>query len=299
MTEVTLEDGSKVETSLPAERVEDLQAKPAVQPEPAKVAEPSKQPAEPKAEEKPEPAKQAEKPAEQQQADPEAGKPRKVSPIAKLLDQRHQLETDLATEREAKATLEAKVAELSAQPKTQATADAIGELAKKYNVQPDFLKEVVDAVRQSVQPQQALPAEVQQLIAESQQRKAVEAETAAFNNRVEKLAAVIKGEPIADHREKLMELAYSTEKAPDGERYCDKELSELYFGFIKPEVEPGRPSAEPSRKAPARTEVTDFEQIQQRDDPRDIESMDDATFSKYSAWLREKAGDVPIRNARG
>src|ERR1022692_4663173 len=102
MTEVNTPDG-KITTDLPLEAVKDLELtpEPSKPAEPAKVEEPQKPTAEPKAEEpKAEPAKEPAK-------EPEAAKPRKASPIANLLEQRHKLETDLATERQAKADLEA------------------------------------------------------------------------------------------------------------------------------------------------------------------------------------------------
>jgi hypothetical protein len=129
--------------------------------------------------------------------------------------------------------------------------------------------------------------------------KAQAAELDAFNKRVDSLAKAIPDEPIAQHKDKLLQLAYSDQVAPDGQRYHDMELAEIYFTYIKPEVEPGKASGEvnPTAGTKASTPVVDFEDIFNRDDPKDIENMDDATFRKYSAWLNDKQGDIKIRHA--
>jgi hypothetical protein len=38
----------------------------------------------------------------------------------------------------------------------------------------------------------------------------------------------------------------------------------------------------------------DFQEIADRDDPKDIESMDSDTFAAYNKWLNEKQGKSPI-----
>lgn len=304
MTEVRTADGP-IETSLPAEAVADLQQPeatpqepektPETKPEPTAKPEQPEKPAEAKAEEpKPEPAD--EKPQEHP-TDSETGKfSRKAKPIADLLAKNHDLTTQLEAERKAKADLEAKLAEIGQQPAGAASTADIKSLAQKHGLDEIILTDIVNAARAGFKTE--LPPEVQQLLKEREESRQVEAETKAFNLRVDGLAKTLKDEQLTDPkvREKLMKLAYSTDKAPDGEPYHQKELAELYFGFIKPEIEPGKPSAEPSRGgSQAGPKVMDFQEVFDRDDPKDIEAMDDATFKKYHAWLSNKQGDVPIR----
>ncbi len=112
---------------------------------------------------------------------------------------------------------------------------------------------------------------------------------------------MFKDEPLNDPavKQKLLELAYSTDKAPDGEPYFQKELSELYFAFIKPTVEPGRKTAESGRGGTegAQGKVVDFEEISKSDAMLEefakTASADD--MQKFMKWQREKGGDVPLR----
>ncbi len=256
--------------------------------EEAKAPEPTEKPAEATAEEpKAEPEKE-------QPRNPETGKfTRKAGPIADLLEKKHSAEERAAQAEARAAELEARIATLSEQPRSTDSAPQIKQIAEAYGVDEELLQHIVNVTRDSVNPD--LPSEVKELLAEREQQKAIEAETQVFETRVQKLSTVFKDEPILEHKDKLMKLAYSTELAPDGEPYHEKELSELYFAFIKPEIEPGKSSAEPSRGGTQTTTVLDFEEIAQRDDPRDIEAMDDETFKKYNTWLAEKQGKAPIR----
>jgi hypothetical protein len=294
MTQVTMDDGSKIETDLPAEAVADLQ-QPAEQPKPEETPNPApeqpEKPAEPNAEK---PTPEAPKP---QAPVSEPAPSRKAKPIANLLAKNHDLEEQLETERKAKADLEAKLAQISEQPSNpQATAD-VKALADKYGMDENILADIVAAARNGIKPE--LPKEVQDLIAKQQEQNFVDAEMAGFEQDLGRLQKTFKDEAsLADPkvRDRLLELAYSTDKAPDGEPYFQKPLHELYFSFIKPEVEPGGPSAEPSQGgSQQQTKVLDFQDIFDRDDPKDIEAMDDQTFHSYSKWLNEKQGDVPIR----
>jgi hypothetical protein len=290
MTQVTLDDGSKVETNLPPESVADLQQKPDVQPEakpdakPEVKPEPTEKPAEPKAAE---PAKE-----------PEPAPSRKAKPIANLLSKNHELETQLETERKAKADLEAKLAAISEKPATPQADSDIKALAEKHGLDETVLADIVAAARNGFKAPE-LPKEVQDLIAKQQEQTRLDAELKGFNDDLGRLQKTFKDDAqLSDPkvREKLLELAYSTDKAPDGEPYFQKPLHELYFSFIKPEVEPGKPSAEPSKGGSnAGTKILDFQDILDRDDPKDIETMDDATFKKYGAWLKEKQGLPPIK----
>jgi hypothetical protein len=89
------------------------------------------------------------------------------------------------------------------------------------------------------------------------------------------------------------------EKAPDGEPYYQKELSELYFGFIKPEIEPGRKTAESGRggSEQAQGKVVDFEEISKNDTMKEefAKTASPEEFAKFQKWEREKSGDVPLR----
>lgn len=290
MTQVTMEDGSKVETTLPPEAVADLQ-QPVEAPKEAtpNAPEPSVKPAEPTAEDpKPEPAPSPE---------PAPTRTRKASPIANLLAKKNDLETELAVEKAARAELEAKLAAAAQQPASPTTTSDIKALAEKHGLDESILADIVAAARAGF-PAPQLPKEVADLLHEREQAKQAEAETAAFNTRVDSLARTLADDQLKDPavRDKLLKLAYSTDKAPDGEPYYQKELAELYFGFIKPEIEPGKPSAEPSRGGTkGGTQVLDFQDILDRDDPKDIDNMDGPTFTKYSSWLKAKQGLPPIK----
>ncbi len=298
MTTVNTAEGS-IETDLPAEAVKDLEVTPEA-PKPAEPAEPEegKQPDANKTEE---PKPEAEKPkVEEPKAEPAPvqPKPKKAGPIADLLEKKHQLEADLAAERQAKADLETKLAQLSQQPASPQATDKIKDLADKYGLEPEVLSDIVAIARDGMKPSIELPKEVQDLIAENNMRKATDAEHAAFNKRVDSLAAAIPGEAIKAHRDRIMELAYSDGTDPQtGERYADMELAEIYFRYIKPEVEPGKPSGEakPTAGTRAAAPVLDFQDVLDRDDPKEVEDMDDETFTKYQTWLSAKGGDVPIR----
>jgi hypothetical protein len=295
MTEVQTADGLIV-TDLPAEAVADLEVK-APETAPPAAPEEGKQPEanpteEPKA---PEAPQEPQKPAEPEGKTPEV-KPKKAGPIADLLAKKHEADAR-AEAAEAKAKdLEAKLAQISAQPASPEATDKIKALAEKYGLEPEVLSDIVSVAREGMNPNPELPKEVQDLIAERAMEKAQANELNAFNKRVDSLAKAIPGEPIAQHKDKLLELAYSDEVAPDGERYADKELAEIYFKFIKPEVEPGKASGElnPTSGTKAAAPVLDFQDIFDRDDPKDVENMDEPTFKKYSAWLNEHGGDVKI-----
>lgn len=314
MTVVETASGEKIATDLPADKVADLQAPKAPEPaaEPAAPAAPVK---DPQPSQKPaDPAQpsgdDSQKPADQQSQDQpnrdDKGhfKPKKAGPIANLLsklnDERVAREAaeKRATDAEAKLNQPSQPA---APTVTKEAADEIAELAKKHGIEdPSLIKDIIETARKGlVNTNPAIPKEVQDLLAERQQEKAVAAETAAFNIRVGKLSGVFKDEPIAQHKDKLMELAYSTDKAPDGERYCDKELSELYFGYIKPTIEPGKVSAEPSRGgSKAGGKVTDFAEIH-GDDAKLDEFATTATkeqWSAYTKWRDGVQGDVPIKH---
>lgn len=294
----TVVDG--IETNLPAEAVADLQPK-AAEPAPTEAKpeegkQPEAKPAEePRAPEAPqEPLKPAEPKGDTQV------KPKKAGPIADLLAKRHEAETRAeAAERRAKE-LEEQLAGVSKQPASPEATDKVKALAEKYGLEPEVLSDIISTAREGMNPSMELPQEVKDLIAESAMRKAQETETAAFNRRVDSLAKAIPGEPIREHKDRLMELAYSDEVAPDGERYADKELAEIYFTYIKPEVEPGKPSGEvnPTAGTKAAAPVMDFQDIFDRDDPKDVEDMDGDTFRKYSAWLSSQQGDTKIKRAK-
>jgi hypothetical protein len=293
MTQVNTADGS-IETELPPEAVADLEVK-----------APEATPAEGKPEEgeKPEPEapKEPEKPLEEpgKTEAPQAPKPKKAGPIADLLEKRHQAEERASAAEKEAADLKAKLATLSQAPATPENTDKIKALAEKYGLEPEVLSDIVNVAREGMNPNPGLPQEVQDMLAEHNMDKAQKAETVAFNRRVESLASAIPGEPIKEHKDKLMELAYSDQIAPDGQRYADMELAEIYFKFIKPEVEPGKASGEsnPTGGTRAAAPVMDFQDIFDRDDPKDVENMDTETFRKYSAWMSDKQGDTKLHRA--
>jgi len=217
---------------------------------------------------------------------------KKAKPIADLLSKKHELETALETERREKQELQAKLQAVSEQPKPMTDTD-LKALAEEYQVDETFLQRVIETARKGNE----LPKEVQDLLQEREIQKQTEAESQAFNKRVDSLATALKDDSLKDPnvRQKLMELAYSTQTAPDGEAFHQKELAELYFGFIKPEIEPGKTSAESSRGGSKTTTVVDFEDIARRDDPKDFEAMDDETFTKFNKWMEERNGKTPLR----
>lgn len=181
--------------------------------------------------------------------------------------------------------MQAQVARFSKQPDTASTDEDVKAFAEELGADPSVIERLVNLARKGLSPQ--VPKEVSDLLKEREMEKAVATEEKAFENRFARLAKALP--EIAAHKERIKELAYSDEKAPDGEPYAEKELSEIYLQFIKPEVEPGKVSGEQGR-APGgtRSGVIDFEAIQERDDPKDIQSMDDETFKKYMTWLEEK-----------
>lgn len=231
-------------------------------------------------------------------AEPVKERPKKAGPIASLLEKKHESDARAEAAEARAAELEAKLAEAVHQPASpQATAD-VKQLAEEYGIDETLLQKIVDTTRASVKPE--LPKEVQDLLAERQNEKVQQEELTAFNKRVDSLATTLKDEALKDPtvREKLQALAYSTEKASDGEPYYQKELAELYFGFIKPEIEPGKSSAESSQGGTQATKVIDFEEIYTRDDPKDINDMDSDTFNKYQTWVREnKESRTPLKRS--
>ena len=292
MTEVNMGD-EVITTDLPPEAVADLQ-QPAGQPE-----EPAKEPE--KATEQPvEATKEPEKPAEA--ADDKTEQPtdrftsKKPTPIQNLLEKKHEAE-ERAAQAEAKAQeLEAKLAQLSQAPASPQTTDKIQALAEKHGIDAEILADIVATARDGLSPE--LPQEVKDLIEKSKADELQKAEITAFNKRVDSLATTLKDDLLKDPqvREKLQALAYSTEKAPDGEPYYQKEIAELYFAFVKPEVEPGRVTAETPR-GNSGSDILDFEEIH-NDEARLEEFARTASseqFQAYTKWRDSKQGDVPIR----
>lgn len=230
--------------------------------------------------------------------EPVTERPKKTGAIATLLEKKHEAEA-LNQELAAKnAELTAKLADAANQPTAATTDDAIKSLVEEYGFDEDVLNKLATAIRKGITP--AIPDELNQLLQERQVEKQQQAELTAFNKRVDSLSKVLPNEALTDPkvREKLMDLAYSTEKAPDGEPYFQKELSELYFGFIKPEIEPGTPSAETSQGGNKSGAIVDFEDIYTRDNPKDITDMDSETFTKYNTWVRENKEKLsPIKRS--
>jgi len=269
-------------TPVPGVKYEDTPAAPAapVEPTEPKVEEPKVEPA-------PEPTVE---PQTQEPVKPEpvVERPKKAGPIAKLLEDRHSLE-------EENAELKRKLEEASQQPASpQATAD-VKQLADEFGLDETLLQRIVDTARGSAKPE--LPKEVQDLLADHQRGRQQQEEEAQFNADYDSLARTFESEPLKDQsvKDKVLDLAYSTEKAPDGVPYYQKPLHELYFKFVKPEIEPGKPSAESSQGGSQATKVIDFEEIYNRDDPKELDAMDSDTFTKYNTWVKEhKETKTPI-----
>lgn len=296
MTEVQMEDGSKMETNLPAETVADLQAKePEKAAEPAKVEEPAKPAAEPKAEEPKEPAKEPEKAPE---GEPKVERTKKATPFQTLLDKKHEAEEAVKTEKARADLAEAKLQELAAGKNAPVDVKQLVEQLSTLQSDEERIAAIVDFARKGFKTE--LPKEVQDMLAEQKASKEQAAETTAFNKRVDSLATTLKDDQLKDPsvREKLMKLAYSTEKAPDGEPYYQKELAELYFGFVKPQVEPGKDSAESSRGgSQAAGKVVDFAEI--KADPEKLDEFARTAtkdqFKAFEKWDRTTSGDIPFR----
>lgn len=283
---VTQVDG--VKTTLPAAELADLTPK-VETPTEAKTEE--VKPAEPKTEEPKTPVA----PIEPAPKEPEAPKA-KAKPIAKLLEKAHDAETRAEAAEKRAQELEAKLSEVAAKPASpQASAD-LKAIAEKYNIAEEVLTEIAAAARAGLKSPE-IPKEIYDLIEQRKQEQEQQAEISAFDARVSRLATVFKDEPIKEQRDKLLELAYSTEKAPDGEPYFQKELSELYFQFIKPLVEPGKKSAEPSRSGSGEASVVlDFAEIQ--NDPVAIEKMSDEQFNEFSKWMQKTQKGSPMQRAK-
>jgi hypothetical protein len=275
---------------VPGVKYDDAPAEPVT--EPAKVEEPVSQetipPVEPKTEEPKEPVVPE---APKGDEPPKVDRKPKTTPFQTLLDKKHEAEVRAET-------AEAKLKELSEQPKGAATTADIKAFAEKYGLDEAFAADLVATTRNGIKPE--LPKEVQDLIAKQQLQEQVQADQEAFKADYSRLEGTLKDELLKNPevRDKVMALAYSTEKAPDGEPYFKKPLFELYMNFVKPEVEPGKASAEPTRGgSKAGTHVMDFQDIADRDDPKELDAMDSATFTKYNTWLNEKQGRSPIRRA--
>jgi hypothetical protein len=293
MTEVITEGGEVIKTDLPPEAVADLQAKEPEKQQNAERPEADPQP-EPKAPEQPEKTEELTTP--EVKPEPIQERPKKAGPIADLLQKKHDLEQELENERKARQELEAKISQNPQQTPSQA-ADSIKALAEKYGLDEtnsQFFSELAAVVKQGM----ALPKEVSDLIQKQKEAEIQVQETQAFNTRVDRLQVAIKDDQLADPkvREKLQSLAYSTDKAPDGEPYYQKELAELYYAYIKPEVEPGKVSAESSFGAKTGGEILDFEQI--HNDEAKLEefarSASSEKWQAYEKWRDERAPDTKI-----
>jgi preprotein translocase subunit SecD len=273
MTEINTEGGEVIQTDLPEEKVADLK-----QPE----ADPNP---EPKAEEKqPESTEQPTKP--EVKPEPIKERPKKAGPIADLLEKKHEAE-ERATKAEARlAEIEAQAQNISHQSPSQA-ADSIKALAEESGVDEKFISRIVTLAREGL----GTPKEVEDLIQQQREAKIQEAETKAFNSRVDKLKGALKDDLLADPKvkDKLQELAYSTELAPDGEPYYQKELAEIYFAYVKPEYEPGKVSAEPSFGAKTGAEILDFEQIH-NDDSKLEEFAGKSTHEQWQSYVKWRDG---------
>ena len=296
MTEVNMGD-EVIKTDLPADAVADLQQpaeqaepqveKPKVEPAPESTVNPEKteNPAEAKADES---AAKTSK-VEEQSKDSQGRYTAKPKPIATLLQKKHDLEVE-------NAELKQKLEETSRQPASpQATAD-VKQLAERYGIDETLLQEIVDTTRAGMKPE--LPKEVQDLLADHQKRKQEQEEETHFNADYDSLVRTFDSEPLKDQsvKDKVLALAYSTELAPDGVPYYQKPLHELYFKFVKPEIEPGKPSAESSQGGTQATKVLDFEEIH-NDDAKLEEFARTASPEKWQAyvkWRDAKQGDTPI-----
>lgn len=282
-----MDDGSKMETTLPAAKVADLQAKPETTAEPAK---PAAQPAS-QTEDEPDPAKPEAKPAPQEPAKPEPAKREKPKPIATLLQKKHNAEQERDAAIARTKELEDQLAKLSQQPASAATTDDIKALAEELGADPAILQKIVDVARKGFQAPQ-LPKEVQDLIAQNKAQSEQQAEEEAFKADLGRLQGTLKDELLAkpEVQQKLQELAYSEEKAPDGEPYYKKPLYELYMNFVKPEHEPGKPSAEPAQGGSKGSgKVLDFAEIA-ADPAKESEFARTASkeqFAKFHAWQLE------------
>lgn len=264
-------------TNLPADQVADLL--------PQTGETPAETPAEPKAEEPKTQETGPQGPKEESpQEKPQEDRPQKAMPIAKYINEKKEWRSE-------RDQLMAKVQELEAKtaPKTQEEGDVdISKFAEEHGLDAALVEGIVSLARKGLK----VPKEIQQIIEEREQEKQVQAETTAFNTRLDKLAKTFPNEPLADPKvkDKLLSLAYSTDKASDGEAYHQKELAELYFGYVKPEVEPGKPSAESSSTVSTRnTEVLDFKEIDEDETKLEkfLATATDEEMNKFMAWQRE------------
>jgi hypothetical protein len=300
MTEVKAEDGSTIVTDLPAEAIEDLGlTTPAKEPEAPKAPETVQPKTEEPAEPVKEPAKEPEQPSEPAKERP--GK--KASPFQTLLEKKHEAETQRDQALAEKAELEAKLQSFSRQPDNAATDDDIKAFAEEIGADPAVLERLVALARKGFEPQ--LPKEVSDLIAKQKEAEATAQEEQAFKADYSRLSATFTADKeILENskvQERLKELAYSTEKAPDGEPYFQKPLFELYQKFVRPEFEPGKVTVDENRGGSrSGQEVLDFEAI--HNDEAALEKFaNEATpeqWAGYTKWRDAKQGDVPITRAR-
>jgi hypothetical protein len=299
MTEIKGEDGSVIVTDLPADKVADLQpkAEPAAEPAPAtEVAKPDAQPASPKTDEQPLPAKtETPEPASQDNRDDKGQFKPKPKPIASLLQKKH--EAEVRAEKAEKALAEHLAKASPQQPQSAADVKELLEQLGTLDTEEARLAAIVEFTRKGVKTE--LPKEVQELVDAHKAQAQTAAEEKAFNDDVSALAKTFDSEPLNDPKvkEKLQELAYSEEKAPDGQPFFQKPLHELYFKYVKPEIEPAKPSAESGRGgAGPTTGVVDYAEIH-GDDAKLDEFAKTATkeqWSAYTKWRDSVQGDVPI-----
>ncbi len=136
----------QLETNLPEDKVADLK-QPA---EPAATEKVEEAPAKPEAEEpKVEPEKV-------EPEEPKEPKKPKAKPIADLLQKKHELESELESERKARQELEAKIQQLSTQPKGQETDADIKAIAEQYGLDEAILQGIVNVAQKGLK----LPKEV-------------------------------------------------------------------------------------------------------------------------------------------
>lgn len=300
MTVVQAEDGSQIVTDLPAEQVADINPPAA---EEAKVEEPktpveAPKTEEPKADPIPETPKEPEEPA----PTTVDRQPKKATPFQNLLEKKHEAEQQRDEALAKAAELEAKIQEAAGHKTAETPAD-IKALADKYDLKEDFVAEMIGLARAGIKPE--LPKEVQTLIAKQQEQEQQQAEEAAFKADYGRLSATLEADKSIlkspEVQERLKELAYSTEKAPDGEPYFKKPLFELYMKFVRPEHEPGKATVEENRGGnKGGKEVLDFAEIHNDDAKLDdfAKNSTREQWQAYEKWRDAKGSDVPIIRLR-
>ncbi len=254
---------------------------------------------EPKPEAKPEvktetkPEETKVEPVEDPDKKPDPGKkPEKVErepqfvPVSKYNDERHKRQEAVKAAEDLKRRVEeAEAAAKAGKPKGEQTDEidaASKALAEKHNLEPDFVKDLLNTSTELAAKRGGLSKEAEADLAAIKQMKAQAEESAraaaqetGFNKEFDD---VIKEFPdLADRKEDLRQLAFS-------EGNVNTSLRRIALEYIhdNPPPKPGKKSAEtPSRGKATENEVIDFANLTEDQ----FDNLTDEQHDQYMAYL--------------